>query len=154
MTKIEELEKQVAEMKATIELMKVEEAKSKKFEFKYSNECYLVGTSKVIGDGGGGQSPSFLEHGRYRISEKVAKKSLDRNKRANRLESLAEQLGGLKDFEYDAENFYIYTKGGLNWVVSNPISVYEPEKVYTTKECAIEICKLLNEGLFSLDGEI
>ena len=149
MTKIEELEKQVDEMKVTIELMKAEEAKSKKFQFKYPEECYLVNTTEV--HMGGVQNPAFLEHGRYRLTEEAAKQSLVRNKRANRLEALAEYLGGLKEFEYGKDSYYIYRSSNSNiWETTVASKCFYPESVYMTEECAKEICRMLNNGEFEL----
>ena len=149
MTKIEELEKQVAEMKATIELMKAEEAKSKKFELKYPKGCYLLNITQfgAVEE----QGPTFLEHGRYRKSEEVAERSLARNKRTNRLEALAEQLGGLKEFEYGEDNFYIYLYVySTTWTIDVTSDCFYPEVVYMTEECAEEICRLLHSREFEL----
>ena len=81
--------------------------------------------------------------------------SLSRNKRANRLEALAEQLGGLKEFIYREENYnIIFNINYGEWEIHNNKIIYEPEIVYMTEECATEICRMLNEDEFSLDGEI
>ena len=79
--------------------------------------------------------------------------SLARNKRANRLEALAEQLGGLKEFDSNECNYYIYLDNN-EWIYSDCVYFYYPEVVYMTEKCVIEICRMLNEGEFSLDGEI
>lgn len=148
MTKIEELEKQVAEMKTTIEAMKAEEAKFKKFEFKYPKECYLVTSTKIRAVGE--QGPVFLEHGRYRLTEDVANQSLARNKLANRLEAKAEQLGGLKEWKYGEANYCIYYDMNITWRSTYESNCFYQEVVYMTIECAEEICRMLNEGEFEL----
>ncbi len=155
MTKIEELEKQVSDIKATIEAMKAktEEVKQEKFKFKfkfkYPEECYLLRMDEV--DDGGGKTSSFLKHGRYRLTEEAAYQSLDRNKRANRLEALAEMMGGLKNWRYGEDNYSIYLSGNSAiWAISLTSMAFCPEVVYMTEECAEEICRMLNNGEFKL----
>ena len=93
----------------------------------------------------------YIEHGRYRKSEAVAEQSLARNKRANRLEALADQIGGLKEFENGKENYSIYFSGYSDiWTFTDTSRCFNPEVVYMTKECAKEICRMLNNGEFEL----
>ena len=130
--------------------------KPKKFEWNYmpdDDDSYnLVDSSSIRTCG---IYDYYIEHGRYRKSEEAADQSLARNKRANRLEALAEQLGGLKEWENGEDNYYIYRYGNSAiWTITVTCNCFYPESVYMTKNCAIEICRLLNEGLFSLDGEI
>lgn len=152
MTKIEELERQVVEMKATIKAMKAEETKPKKFEWNYTPDddgSYNMVDSSSIRTCG--IYDYYIEHGRYRKSEEVAKKSLARNKRANRLDALAEQLGGLKEFKYGEDNYYIYRYGDSTlWTITVTSNCFYPEVVYMTKESATEICRMLNNGEFEL----
>ena len=89
------------------------------------------------------------------LEAKLAHMSLTRNKVSNRLEALAEQLGGLKEFELGDKNYYIYYDFSIKeWGRYHTELIYEPGVVYITKECAIEILRMLNTGEFSLDGEI
>ena len=155
MTKIEELEKQVAEMKATIELMKAEETKPKKFEFKYDRTCYVLGTHATSMINRFEYNSAFLESsafdGSLRISKEQAEKSLARNKRTNRIEALAEQLRGLKEWEYGEGNYYICRSGDSTiWEIDVTSETFYPESFYMTKECAKEICRMLNNGEFEL----
>ena len=76
---------------------------------KAGHETYLVGVQEVIPEADG-DALDFIEHGRYRHTKEVAEMSLERNKRANRLEALAEDLGGLTEFVDGEENWYIYRK--------------------------------------------
>ena len=149
MTELQKLEKQVGELKATIKLIKAKEAKPKKFKFKYPEECYLLYVTQV--ENGGGQKSSFIEHGRYRITKEVVEQSLARNKRANRLEALAEQLGGLKEWKYGESNYYICYSGRTTmWSSTFASGCFYPESVYMTEECAVEICRILNNGEFEV----
>lgn len=151
--RIDELKAKVAELTATIEAMEAEEAKLKKFEWKYTYGDTFFLNEHSTTSGSCGDDKDFIEHGRYRLTKKAAKQSLARNKRANRLEALAEQLGGLKEFAEDEYNYYIYCRHNT-WYKDSNSCKYSPEKVYMTKECATEICRMLNEGEFSLDGEL
>jgi hypothetical protein len=137
-TEIELTDEQVASIKS-----------QEKFEFVYSkgSSYYLNATSIVTSNNGA--DPIVLEHGRYRKTKEVAEQSLARNKRANRLEALAEQLGGFQEFNYTAEMYYIY-KQYDKWSTYSPTSTFFPEVVYMTKECAETITNMLNSGKFTL----
>lgn len=149
MTGLQKLEQKVADMQTAIELMKAEEAKPKKFEFKYPKGCYMVNMNAI--HMGGGETGSYLEYGRYRLTEGVAKQSLTRNKRANGLEALAEMLGGLQEFEYGKENYFVYYSNfAESWRYRETVNYFYPEVVYITEECALEICRMFNEGEFEL----
>ena len=147
------LQKQIEDMEAKLAQMKEELNKPKKFEWKYIDGNAFYVSTTLIDSGWGIENKSCIEYGRLRKTRQSAEMSLARNKRANRLEALAEQLGGLKEFVYGECNYFIY-KCKNKW--SEEISIYsfQPERVYMTAECAIEICRMLNAGEFSLDGEI
>jgi hypothetical protein len=134
------------------EALAVKQAKSK-FEWKYEldedGSCIMIDSESIRTCG---IYDYYIEHGRYRKSQQAAEQSLARNKRANRLEALAEQLNGLTEFVADSANYYVYCEK-LEWRCSGT-STYYPERVYMTKECAAEICRMLNEGEFSLDSEL
>ena len=144
MTKLQELEKQVAEMQATIEIMKAEEAKPKKYILDYNQDnCFKLNysTSKDI-------HGIDADLGLLRINAKVAEQSLARNMRANRLEALAEQLGGLVQFKPFAKQYGIGFDQS-QWQYFG-LEIFSPEVVYMTRKCAIEICSMLNRGEFKL----
>lgn len=135
------------------QLAKIEASKkSKKFEWEY-NKPYCISAIAIEPTRNSHKLKNIIEHGRYRKTREAAEKSLLRNKRANRLEALAEQLGGLKRFEFNQPNWHV-VKADVLWKEYQATLIFEPEKVYMTKECAIEICRMLNEGEFSLDGEL
>ena len=150
----ETLKQQIAEMESKLKEMKDELNKYKKFECSYG-ECktYFIDTY-FIDDDDLGVDKQFIDHGRYRKTEEAAEMSLSRNKRANRLEALAEQLGGLKEFVLREDNYYIHFNSKDECCIDYFSFSYHPEKVYMTKKCAIEICRMINEGEFSLDGEL
>lgn len=133
-----------AEQVASIE----EQKKPKQFETVYSKgNTYILDTYyNRIGDG---NDSKYLEHGRYRKTKESAEMSLVRNKRANRFEALVDQLDGMKEFVEGEENWYVYFKDS-NWSRGYTKFLYEPDKVYMTKECAIKVCKILNAGEYEL----
>ena len=134
------------------EALAIKQAKPK-FEWEYLEyETYLL-TRTEIGEGSSGNAKEYIDHGRYRKSQQAAEQSLARNKRANRLEALAEQLDGLVEFVYDEKNYYICTSR-TEWERGYSTNIICPEVVYMTRECAIEICRMLNAGEFSLEGEL
>lgn len=132
--------------------------KPKKFEFSYEQgKTFYLSDRDIINSSWIGKDLISIEHGRYRLTKEAAEQSIARNKRANRLEALAEQLGGLRVKKEGTRAWYVsYYKG--SWVPSDDsdslYDVYRPEVVYMSYECAIEICRMLDEGEFSLDGEL
>lgn len=133
------------------EALAIKQAKPK-FEWKYGDySTYVLADTYILKIDYGNNSKN-LEHGRYRKTQKTAEQSLARNKRANRLEALAEQLGGLIEFDSISWNYHIYQEG-RKWI-GGSTSLFLPEVVYMTKDCAIEICRMLNAGEFSLAGEL
>lgn len=124
--------------------------KLRNFEFNYpNNQAFLVGY-KISHDSN--PDSDFIECGKYRLTKEAAEMSLARNKRTNRLEALAEQLGGLREWVENTNNYYIYYYGyAKEYQASfNNMSTYSPERVYMTEKCAIEICRMLNDGEFEL----
>lgn len=150
--KIQELEKQYKLLGEEIEKLKLQSE-----PFKYPK-----GKTFMLDLGGikyrcNGATKAVQEYGLYRLTEETAQQSLARNKRANRLEAKAEQLGGLIKFEADKENYCIYkgyfSKVGEDnnkWYIDCYSKIYCPETVYMTKECAEEICRQLNSGEFTI----
>ena len=133
------------------EALAVKQAKPK-FEWKYEKgKTYFVGEDS-IGFEYEGSLLIFITHGRYRKTQQAAEQSLARNKRANRLEALAEQLDGLIEFNINKRNWYIWHSGNT-WRYHFTCGFF-PERVYMTELCAIEICRMLNAGEFSLDNEL
>lgn len=148
MTELATLKQQVKDMEATIARM--EQEKPKQFEFNYV-KCNTYRVYDIyIEDNYNGDSSAGLEHGRYRRTKEVAEHSMARNKRANRLEAVAEQLGGLEEWSTDFCRATIFLADGkwqYNYFIRDS---FHPEKVYMTKDCAIIICHMLNTGEFEL----
>lgn len=131
----------------------IETQSKPRFKWKYEqSKTFRLGTTNATRFEDG-EATLCIEHGRYRKTKEVAEQSLARNKRANRLEALAEQLGGLREFTFDKENWFIYSYKG-EFMCTYTDGALDHEKIYMTKDCAIEICRMLNEGEFSLDGEL
>lgn len=132
-----------------------EQKKPKKFEMKYlKNKTYLLDRGEWLRN----QDGSYihcLDNGWYRLTEESSKRSLARNKRANRLEALVDQLGGMKKWiEGDKDNCYIYFSAQSNkYNAANSSDYYHTDKVYMTSNCANEVCRILNAGEYSLEGE-
>ena len=133
------------------ELNKLEELANKyeQFEFTYpEGKTYLVGSEKIF-DKLDGCNRDFTQLGRYRLTEEGAELSLERTRKANRLEMLAEYLGGLKKFVPNEYNCYVF-RNSDGWIKSTDLFCYCPGKVYMTKEVAIKIVDILNKGEYEL----
>lgn len=122
-----------------------EQKKPKQFEMDYSS-CFYVAPDCVSN---GNEQTNYIEHGRYRKTKESAEMSLARNKRANRLEALVDQLDGLRKFAYGEENWYVY-KSDYTWIAIQTRKCFSPEVVYMAKECAIKVCEILNNGEYEL----
>ena len=135
------------------EALAVKQAKPK-FKWNYpldsDNSCIMIDSDSIRTCG---VYDYYIDSGRYRKSEQAAEQSLARNKRANRLEALAEQLNGLKTFTLDDSYWYVCFSN-KEWTTGYTTDIMYPEVVYMTETCAIEICRMLNEGEFSLDNEL
>ena len=150
-TQLAQLEETIRQAQQQIEELK--NLKPKKFVWNYPlDKTYIVNIADLSYNSNG-RSTVLQDHGRYRLTKEAAEQSLSRNKRANRLEALAEQLGGYTGWVEGKYNYCIYLLNG-QWENIGYKNIYEPEKVYMTQECANEICRMLNEGEFSLDGEL
>ena len=146
------------EIQAQIKVLKTELGKleelakePKKFEFKFrKGETYLLDNRlDFIEKGCTGSLPERIRIGVYRTTKEGAELSLERNRKANRLEMLAEYLGGLKEFVYDENNWYVFSSNE-SWNVSISSSCYSPERVYMTEEVAMKIADMLNNGEYEL----
>ena len=150
MTK-KEIQAQIKVLKT--ELGKLEElAKGpKKFEFKFrKGETYLLENRlDFVEEGCLGSFQERIKIGVYRTTKKGAEASLERNRKANRLEMLAEYLGGLKEFVEGEQNWYVFSSNE-SWKVSVSSSCYSPERVYMTEEVAMKIADMLNNGEYEL----
>jgi hypothetical protein len=124
-----------------------------KFEWKYEldedGSCIMIDSDSIRTCG---VYDYYIDSGRYRKTQQAAEQSLARNKRANRLEALAEQLDGLIEFNINKRNWYIWHSGNT-WRYDFTCGFY-PEQVYMTEDCATEICRMLNAGEFSLEEEL
>ena len=144
-TEIELTEEQVASIEA--------QKKPKKFEMKYESNCYVLGTANTTPIRTFEYNSLFLvsssKDGSLRKTKESAELSLARNKRANRLEALVDQLDGLKEFVEGEKNWYVQNCGGT-WYTQYTTSIYYQEVVYMTKECAVEVCRILNAGEYEL----
>ena len=73
-------------------------------------------------------------------------------KRTARLHALVCGLGGLKEFENETKNYYVFRSDG-RWTYYYYIHLYVPGIVYMTEECADKVVEILNNCEFDLDGE-
>lgn len=133
------------EQLASIEAQK----KPTQFVMEYKSRETFMLRSTSFATGFSGTDEVFLKYGRYRKTKESAELSLVRNKRASRLEALADQLGGLREFVEGNENWYVYNKR-KKWLNSYSTYCYFPEAVYMTEECATRICEILNNGEYEL----
>jgi len=119
--------------------------KSRKFELKYTEPCYLFDDCK-----------NYLEHGRYRQTEDEAKYSVIRNKMSNRLEALAMYVDGLYKPIWDGitKNYYVYyNHQAKEWRYASATFNEHINEVYMSEVTAKSVCKILNSGEYSLEGE-
>lgn len=134
-----------AEQVASIE----EQKKPKKFEIEYEKGVtFCLGETSAM-NGCNGDDIKLLKHGRYRKTKESAEISLARNKHANRLEALVDQLDGMKEWICGEENFNVYYENN-EFTYGNSKYIYEIDKVYMTEECAIKVCEILNAGEYEL----
>lgn len=153
----QEQQAQLAQLEETIrvaqqQIDELKNPKPKKFEWKYGKSTYVLHS---YGYAINSIKENELEHGRYRLTKEVAEQSLARNKRANRLEALVEQLDGLQDPHSPFHTYFIvFDEKENNYKSVTWPDMISPEIVYMTKKCAIEICRMLNSGEFSLEGEL
>ena len=123
----------------------------KKFEWNYKRlETFFVDVD-YIRVNTTGDDKNYLEHGRYRKSYLTANKSLVRNKRANRLEALVEQIQG----ELEGDYIIYHDTLSPHWhyrSLSNHI--FYPGIIVMRESTARKVCEMLNNGEFSLEGEL
>ena len=154
----QEQQKQLAQLEETIrvaqqQIDELKNPKPKKFEWNYDYEKFWVGTYEVCKSYN--SNSSYTENGRYRLTKEAAEQSLARNKRANRLEALAEQLGS-KSYPWGSAGTlcYVYQDYDCIYKMGYTDGNLQPEVVYMEEDVAYEICRMLNTGEFSLEGEL
>jgi len=123
---------------------------SRKFEFRYGDRLYELGSTDARIAYNQYIAPRQILHGRCRQTKPAADAAVLLNQRVNRLHALAEQLGGLKNWIYNEDNWYIYYEGET-WDISSTCYDYYPEQVYMTFECACKIRDMLNNKEFELN---
>ena len=80
--------------------------------------------------------------------------SARRNIRANRLEALAHSVGGVYEFEFGEDNYFIYVMEDGTFAVGDADIILEPEKIYMTKKTAEQVCEILNSGTYKLNIDV
>lgn len=143
------LQQQIEEMEAKLTDMKAELNKPKFFKWEYKSGCTFQLFRSYVGNGYTVEDES-LRHGRYRKTKANAERSLERNRVANRLEALVEQLDSewVADWSNSKEDKCIILKdyGMGNAIYKYCIygSKYSPSQVYMSKDTALKICEMLN----------
>lgn len=159
MNKKEQLSKDIQELKAKLADMEEQLNKPEQFELKYPKWNTLLVEIDRVSSNNAGEDSDYLEHGRYRATEEYANKSLERNKRANRLEALVEQVSielGMINWEVDWHNkhqqkYYIYCMADNDRWGSGVVAIMNyPETVYMPKEVATRVCEILNNKEYKL----
>ena len=136
---IEHMEQELAKLKQDVE--------QPIFEWTYPMDKYYLCTEDWTFTNAKGELRHF-DHGRFRTTRENAEKSLLRNKRANRLEALVEQIqGNLKG------DYCIYQEYKNIWEFGLK-NIKQPGVVTMQQETAIKICEMLNNSEFSLEGEL
>ena len=143
-----ELEQNIAKIEKQLAEMKAELKKSKKFEWKYPNETTykLTQDSRIKEFKQSLLIEPSINKGLYRLSKQYAEHSLERNRVANRLEALVEQIEPDYLPKPDMLIHSIFTvKGGRYEVYSQYYDRFIGQ-VYMSKATATKICELLNSG--------
>jgi len=120
----------------------IPEPPKKEYKFKSFKGQYALDIPEALENVKGNFSITF-NIGLYRHTKEQVEASLERNKKANRLEMLVydiqEEVGG---------DYYVYRKGN-KWEYNNGSSYY-PEVVLMYKETAKRVCEILNNGEYKL----
>lgn len=125
--------------------------KPKLFEYEDTN-CYVVWGHSIehIDNECGTAKPSINQkihnYGRYRRTKEAAEIDFKRQTRMMRLAALAWEVGEC------TENNNYYVCYDDKWSYGFATALY-PETVLMSKETAIQVCKMLNSGEYSLDVE-
>ena len=143
------LQNKIDEMRAKLSEMEAELIESKEYVIEYEKGKTYGLWDTSYGTNATGNAKDYLEHGRYRLTKQAAELSLERNCKANRLEALVESLGGLIEFVYGVESYYVYSLNG-NWEYRCHANTFHVEKVYMTEEIAQQVCEILNKGRYVL----
>ena len=145
MTKEQQLQK-IKEMEQTLAELKADYEKPKKFEFEYKKDKSYMVFSTYTMNYSNKSNHAALEHGRYRKTKEAAEQALELQRQMMRLHALAEQLDGLKEFARSTYNYYIsFDEVHRKYSLSYSYDIKIIGVPYMTKECATEICSMLNE---------
>lgn len=148
----EQLQKQLEEMKAKVAEMEKELNKGEKFEWKYpKDKTFVIGAYSTHPECSG-EIGYYLSHGRYRIKEANAKLALQRNKEANVIEALAEQLDPdwVADWDNEQQNKYYVFLSKNEYKCSWNNGAYSIGVPYMSRQTAVKICDMLNNGEIEL----
>jgi len=146
------LQNQIDEMKVKLSEMEAELAKSEEFKFEYAQDSTYVLLGTTIADGWNGVDQSRIKHGCYRKTAIGATQALKLNMQMNRLHAAAEQLSGLKEFELNRNNYYVYfDETNRRYMWNNYQEMNQIGTVWMTNTCAKELCELLNSGKLKLE---
>ena len=116
-----------------------------KYKIEYEKDCYMLDV--IIIEDADPCSCTHKDHGRYRKTQKNAEYSLERNKRANRLEALVEDLQG----ELGVGDCYIiYNNLTKRYGYRCEPNAIEIGIVRMKEETAIKICEMLNNEEYEL----
>ena len=138
------IKQQIKDMETKLAEMKAELDKPKEFEWKYPYHAPFLDHIQIRE--GTGCSKKLIEHGRYRQTQANAERALERNRLANRLEALAEQLD--PDWVADWSNrsqpkYTVYLSDGIH-TTSLYYDTQHIGQVYMSRNVAIKICNMLN----------
>ena len=138
---IAEAEVKIAEAK---EILKQEE----EIKLEYGKDCYYTSIDKVTK--GLGYSPEALEHARYRDTEKQAKKALQREKEANRLEARALKIQS--DLCPTAQKLWsiFYSYSHNRYEMWKRYNNREIGAIYMPENTAEQLVEELNSGRYRL----
>lgn len=143
----QERKETIERMERDLAALKAEDAKSQ-FKWDYNGSTYYIGSTDIYPQYN--ISSKDIMYGSYRKTKETAEQSLLRNKRANRLEALVEQIQG----DLSGDYFIYYNISRDTWYKNTATTVVYPEIVLMQESTAVTICNMLNEGTFSLTEEL
>jgi len=148
----EQLELDIKDMKAKLAIMEEELNKSKTFEFKYENIPSYIVINNGVNVNHDGQYKSNLDNGNYRKYKSNAEEALQLIKETKLIGAIAEQVSVDSKLKLEWENnaqikyFITYNMLHKQYKMDYAVTHKVPGIQYMTKEVAIKVCEILNNG--------
>ena len=147
-----DLQKDIEELRAKLEDLEAKTKECNELALEYiDGKTFLVLDTYILTKMDV-EATKYLNYGRYRKSKDEAERALKAQTRQMRLGALVEYCGGSKEFVKGEENWYIrYDYDNEIFHTDFFIVLYDPEKIYATKEVMQKVVDILNSDKYSLD---